>query len=104
MDIKKQSVVLQLYASYISNDTIGPFSYKMVLQEKGWCEGKCLIMRDKYSLVRNWVVCDTQTENPCVPGSIPGPGTSKFRGLNQSGLTSFFCYLLENCPVTQNMQ
>jgi hypothetical protein len=28
-------------------------------------------------------------ENPCVPGSIPGPGTSKFKGLSQRWLNPF---------------
>ena len=32
---------------------------------------------------------EIRTENPCVPGSIPGPGTSKFKGLSDFCLTPF---------------
>ena len=30
------------------------------------------------------------TENPCVPGSIPGPGTNNLKRLSLFGLTAFF--------------
>jgi hypothetical protein len=33
---------------------------------------------------------ETQTENPCVPGSIPGPGTSKFKHLSSFSVGAFF--------------
>jgi len=31
------------------------------------------------------------TENPCVPGSNPGPGTSKLKGLQLFGCDPLFC-------------
>ena len=35
----------------------------------------------------------TWTENPCVPGSNPGLGTSKFEGLQPNGCDPFFFML-----------
>ena len=33
---------------------------------------------------------EQRTENPRVPGSIPGLGTSKFKGLQSFGCSPFF--------------
>ncbi len=35
---------------------------------------------------------EQRTENPRVPGSIPGPGTFKIKGLGDSGLAPFFIH------------
>ena len=34
----------------------------------------------------------TLAEIPCVPGSNPGPGTNKLKGLQLFGCDSFFVY------------
>jgi hypothetical protein len=46
-------------------------------------------------LVEQW------TENPCVPGSIPGGTTEKIRNtLVYQGIADFyFCYLYDYCTI-----
>ena len=41
---------------------------------------------------------EQRTENPRVPGSIPGPGTFKIKGLGDSSLAPFSLIVPKLCP------